>query len=343
MKLRSLFGSSVMVKRSRGGCDDEKPLIVFHQCMPAEWGTWGRESAREMAARGFAVIRVKSCHWRDLKSTDPDAFRRPYKATETQQEMICTIVMRDITCPMVQDVVQRMRSGALSADLRDWENTGLELELPPGDTPCTPDLAIVAVTEASALMAPQVSPGVVRSLYRSYPHRLLWAGFNAPTRCTGSKLLVGEPEDFHLLKTVLDRLKVWHIDQQYKSFQNDYFSVVCGKLDTLVGYRDHVSGCCDNQDKAALAMLGTRWCPTPDISAIIARKAVPKVQMPDSGNSASAFIVSSLHNFARCRGPNGPQDTVALRMWSFLEASDEVRDLCSSMIGAHREDIRNGR
>ena len=44
--------------------------------------------------------------------------------------MICTIVMRDITCLMVQDVVQRMRSGALSADLRDWETTGLELELP---------------------------------------------------------------------------------------------------------------------------------------------------------------------------------------------------------------------
>ena len=117
-------------------------------------------------------------------------------ATDTQQEMICTIVMRDITCLMVQDVVQRMRSGALSADLRDWETTGLELELPPGDTPCTPDLAIVAVTEASALMAPQVSPRVVRSLYRSYPHRLLWAGFNATTRCTGSKLLVGEPETF---------------------------------------------------------------------------------------------------------------------------------------------------
>jgi hypothetical protein len=108
MKLRSLFGSSVMASSSRGGCDDEKPLIVFHQCMPTEWETWGRDSAREMAAQGFAVIWVKSCHWRDLKSTNPNAFRRPYKATDTQQEMICTIVMRDITCLMVQDVVQRM-------------------------------------------------------------------------------------------------------------------------------------------------------------------------------------------------------------------------------------------
>ena len=76
--------------------------------MPTEWETWGRDSAREMAAQGFAVIWVKSCHWRDLKSTNPNAFRRPYKATDTQQEMICTIVMRDITCLMVQDVVQRM-------------------------------------------------------------------------------------------------------------------------------------------------------------------------------------------------------------------------------------------
>ena len=323
---------------SSGDVCDDKPLLVFHQCMPTEWKTWGRDSAREMADLGFAVIWVKSCHWRELKDTKPHAFLRPYKAEDTKQEMICTIVMRDITCLKVQDVVQRMREGLLPMDLRHWKNTGFELELPPGDKPCTPDLSIVAVTEASALMNPQVSPRVVRFLYRSYPQRLLWAGFNGPARVTGSKLLVGEPEDFHLLQIVLDRLKVWHIDQQYKSFQNDFFSVVSGKLDILVGYRDHVSGCCDNHDKAR-KMCGDSWCPKPDIQDIIARKPVPKIQIPAEGDPALAFIVSSLHNFTRCRGPNCPEDTVALRMWSFLEASDEVRDLCSSKIDAHREDM----
>ena len=230
MKLRSLFGSSVMASSSRAGCDDGKPLLVFHQCMPAEWESWGRDSAREMAAKGFAVIWVKSCHWQELKSTNSDAFRRPYKETETKQEMICTIVMRDITCAKVQEVVQRMRAGDLPADLRHWDTNEFGLELPHGNTPCKPDLTIVAVTEASALMAPGVTPAVVRHLYELYPHRLLWAGFNAPSRVTGSKLLVGEPEGFHLLQLVLARLKVWHIDQQYKAFQNVFFNVVYTKL-----------------------------------------------------------------------------------------------------------------
>ena len=104
---------------------DDATLLVFHQCMEKEWIAWGRESAREFAEAGFSVIRVKTVHWRELKTTNREASRNPYKAHESEQQMICTIVMRDITCPIVQDVVQRMRSGALSADLRDWETTGL--------------------------------------------------------------------------------------------------------------------------------------------------------------------------------------------------------------------------
>ena len=96
----------------------DAPLLVFYQCMDKEWLAWGGESAQEFARQGFAVIRVKSRHWNDLKTAQPLAFRTPYKAHETEQQMICTIVMRDITCPMIQKVVQQMRSGALSRDLR---------------------------------------------------------------------------------------------------------------------------------------------------------------------------------------------------------------------------------
>ena len=46
---------------------DDAPLVVFHQCMDAEWGTWGRESALEFAKQGFAVIRVKSRPWEELE------------------------------------------------------------------------------------------------------------------------------------------------------------------------------------------------------------------------------------------------------------------------------------
>jgi hypothetical protein len=256
---------------------DDAPLLVFHQCMDKEWASWGRDSARESAKQGFAVVRVKSCHWKDLKATFSEAFRKPYKKEQTEQQMICTIVMRDITCPMVQDVVQRMHSGALPSDARAWNPIDWELELPPGDRPCAPRLDVVAVTEASALSAPGVTPQVFRALYRSYSHRLVWAGFNATARGTGSKLLLGEPEDFGLLKMVLERLRVWHIDPQYKSFQNDYFTVVNTKLDIRVGYRDHVSGCVDKHATAD-KMIGSSFIPQPDLT--YQRKANKKVQRP---------------------------------------------------------------
>ena len=95
---------------------DDAPLLVFHQCMDKEWASWGRDSAREFANEGFAVIKVKWCHWRDLKTMSPEAFRNPYIEEQNEQQMICTIVMRDITCPMIQNVVEQMRSGALPLD-----------------------------------------------------------------------------------------------------------------------------------------------------------------------------------------------------------------------------------
>ena len=109
----------------------------------------------------------------------------------------------------------------------------------------------------------------------------------------------------------------------------------------LVGYRDHVSGCCDNNTNAAREMIGESWCPKPDIKGIIGDAAVSKVKMPESDDPASVFIAASLHNFERCRGHNCEEDTVALRMWSYLQEDDVARDLlCSSQIDAHREDRR---
>ena len=182
--------------------DIDAPLLVFHQCTDPEWDAWGGDSAMDMACQGFAVLRVKSIPWRDLKILNPVAFRNPYIPHETEQQMVCTIVMRDITCPMIQNVVQKMRSGALSLDLRDWNPTDWQLQLPPGNSPCTPNLDVVAVTEASALIATGATPQVFRAVYWSYPHRLVWAGFNAKVRVTGSKLLLGKPEDFEVLQSV---------------------------------------------------------------------------------------------------------------------------------------------
>ena len=310
-----------------------EPLVAFHQCMDAEWDTWGRESALEFAEQGFAVIRVKSRPWQELKTEDPESFRTPYIEAQNRQQMICTIVMRDITCPMILEVVQQMRSGELPMDMRTWDREHWTLELPPGDGPCKPRLDVVAVTEASAQLAHEVDPQVFRAVYRSYPHRFVWAGFNARTRVTGSKLLLGAPGDFRLLIDVFQSLKVWHIDQQYKSFQDDYFTVVYGTPDILVGCRDHVSGCCDRH-AASDRYVGHSFLPQPRLGE--QRRVVTKVQLPD----AARFIISSLHNFGRCRGPADDLDTVALRMWSYVREKEGEIGSFEPMIDEHRENQR---
>ena len=303
--------------------------------MDEEWASWGRDSAREFARRGFAVIRVRSRFWKELKTSNPEFFRHPYKEEENSYQVIRTIVMKDITCPLIQQVVQQISCGTLSVDLRAWDRMIWDLELPPGDGPCTPYLDVVAVTEASSLLAPDVTPQDVRILYRSYSHRLVWAGFNAYARCSGSKLVLGEPEDFAFLKQVLGRLKVWHLDQQYKCFQNSYFTAVCSTLDILVGYRDHVSACCDRHAEAD-AMLGSTFVPKPDLNRQPSSE-IDKVPLPDS---VATFIVSSLHNHERCRGSIPWEDTVALRMWSYvLDSESEVRR-CEEAIHEHREEMR---
>ncbi len=142
-----------------------EPLVVFHQCMDAEWDAWGRESALEFAKRGLAVIRVKSRHWKELKTDDPEAFRTPYIEDQNRQQMVCTIVKRDITCPMILEVVQKMHRGELPMDMRTWDREHWTLKLPPGDGPCKPRLDVVAVTEASAKLAHAVDPQVFRAVY----------------------------------------------------------------------------------------------------------------------------------------------------------------------------------
>ena len=253
------------------------PLLVFHQCMDREWTSWGLDSARQFAKAGFAVIRVKSEGWRDLKEKQPNAFRTPYIKTQTEQQMICTIVMRDITCPLLLQVMTDMNDGTRSKDLRTWNRDGLQIELPPGDAPCVPRLDVVAVTEASAWLADDVTPAVFRALYNLYSERLVWAGFNGDVRSTGSKLVLGEPHDFSLLKEVFERLKVYHIDQQYKSFQNKFFSIVWSKTEIVVGSREHVSGCCDRNANADKMQAGYK--PKPRVYDILKGKTKKKVKL----------------------------------------------------------------
>ena len=116
---------------------DDAPLVVFHQCTEAEWKSWGIATANKMAAAGLVVVRVKTEPWQDLKKREANAFRTPLTADQNEQQMICTIVMRDITCPFLLKVVEDMGNGTLPKNMREWvPSEDLQIVLPPGTEPC---------------------------------------------------------------------------------------------------------------------------------------------------------------------------------------------------------------
>jgi hypothetical protein len=318
---------------------DAAPMVIFHQCMDTEWALWGHEGALGFAKLGFAVIRVRTENWRDLKARDVAAFRNPYNEQQTNQQMICAIMMRDVTAPIIEDITRKMKSGELPPDLCQWHDLVFEQDLdvvvPPDSLSCVPLLDVVAVTEASALPAAKLSPMLLRWIYRSYSEKLVWAGFNAWTRVTGSKLLLGEAGDFKLLQDVLSRLKVWRIDQLYKSFQNTFFTVVSGRNHIAVGFRDHISGCNDGGAALDAGMVGTSYQPSPVVHPCRTKKSV-------ASPTAEMFIRASLESKARVRGFHSWEDTVARRMWSYIPDADPLKQDRSlqAAIEAHTEDVR---
>ena len=76
-------------------------FVVFHQCMDREWAAWGRDSAREMAARGFCVVRVRTQHYTEMRLEKPDAFNAPLRPGLGDQPQACAVIMRDVTLPMI--------------------------------------------------------------------------------------------------------------------------------------------------------------------------------------------------------------------------------------------------
>ncbi len=184
----------------------DAPVVVFHQCMDREWhgdpngsaefAGWGYTSALEFAELGFVVIRVRTEHWRDLYKREPNAFRNPYGSMD--QSMICTIMMRDTTLPFIGRMLEDIRQKRLSQDPADWadnwpyEDSALPL---PASSPRNRRIGwdLVAITEASAAPSPLCTPAALRSLDRQYREPIIWAGFNADTRCTGSKLVLMRP------------------------------------------------------------------------------------------------------------------------------------------------------
>ena len=231
MPMQMHFGGQLMMPMPQ---TDDRSMIVLHQTMDHEWNgrtgasgadreDWGRQSANDMAAKGFTVVRIRTKHWRDLKGDEFEShrFRNPLHSYEVEQQMICTMNFRDLVAPTaailqvllssvnvsVNELQALMQSHAKQtlAQVRsqhsiaayDQERATMyypkyvfievlemlsNVEVIPShihhnkqgnDALIMPD--VIAVTEASTLMADRTTPRIVRCVYRHYSEKVLWA------------------------------------------------------------------------------------------------------------------------------------------------------------------------
>ena len=363
---------------------DDRMMLVLHQTMDHEWHgknsgnsgdreDWGRQSAMDMSNKGFTVLRIRTRHWREFKNAPHELhrFRNPLKEWEVEQQMICTMNMRDLVAPtaailLMLTTSEPVHTSALQALVRshsrqvlsqmkhhhsiaamDQERSTMyyhkyvfmevlemlsEVEVIPSalhasltglDGAILTD--VIGVTEASTYMADKASPRTVRHLYRNYSEKVLWSGFNAITAVTGSKLLLADLDSIVLLGRLFERIKVTHIDQQYKAFKNTWFRPM-PPTHIMAGVRKHRSSCNNNQGAGQSEMTSESFLPNfrPDdfVNATFT-KALPGLgqAVPDNTDE---IILSSLR--VKVRVPAGDRkDTVGLRMNTYILDDDPIR------------------
>ena len=71
--------------------------------MDHQWLEWGLESARDFADAGFCVFRIQTQHWKDLQSEDPSKFEDPWLPSQNQQQLACSLNMRDTLRPVLEE------------------------------------------------------------------------------------------------------------------------------------------------------------------------------------------------------------------------------------------------
>ena len=73
--------------------------------------------------------------------------------------------------------------------------------------------------------AEALNPGSLLTMFKQYIEPVLWRGFKSETQATGSNGLVATPGGLRSFAACMERLKLWHIDQTYKSMRSCVFGL----------------------------------------------------------------------------------------------------------------------
>ena len=108
---------------------DTTCVLVLIQCRDREWhgdneGNEARafEAAQLCLRAGFAVLRVRTQNWSDVKAEKPNWFQPLFQQEHSKQEVICSINYIHFLCPAlkkVHGVLQSCATAAVRTFLRD--------------------------------------------------------------------------------------------------------------------------------------------------------------------------------------------------------------------------------
>ena len=303
---------------------DASCILVLIQCRDREWNgndefkeAWAREAAQRCLRQGFAVLRVPTENWIDLKRRRPELFTRLFDQKQDKQHVICSINYIYCLCPLLQKV----HNALITADGDNvhtvLEDEGFEIELPPGTTRISTDLYVVC--EASSNIGVNVTPQTLRLIYGAYSEPVVWCGFNMKSQSTGSKAVIGDVHNLLVLGRCLDRLKLWHIDQSYKALRSPFFAL-CQRNHICFGALRHRSQCCDSSCGDSMPMSAQDYKPEPTFPGRVQHSAKERWDVHRA-------LGAALQSTSKVRGPQVPTDVVCLRCFRFLPEDDPVLTL----------------
>ena len=247
---------------------DTSCVLVLIQCRDREWHgdnegkeAWAFEAGQRCLDEGFAVLRVRTQNWSDVKKRHPNWFQPLFQQEHSKQEVICSINYIHFLCPALNKVHSVLQSCG-SDNVEECKRQGLDIHVPSGVRHVSADLYVVC--EASSNIARNLTPQRLRLVYGYYSQPLLWCGFNMQTQSTGSKGLVGDAASLLVLGECLQRLLLFHIDQTYKALRSSFFGLV-QKNHICFGYLRHRSQCCNTSMGDAMPMSEQEYSPEPEI------------------------------------------------------------------------------
>ena len=311
-------------------------LLVLLQCRKREWfgdhlgnEAWAWEAAQRCLHAGFAVLRVATENWADVKQEHPEWFEPLFRENLCRQHVICSINFIHCLIPVLKEVHEVLQQDE-EDNVERCRRHGLYIYVPEGVSRVSTDLYVVC--EASSNVGSDLSPFGLRRIYSYYSEPLLWCGFNMASQSTGTKGFVGDVASLITLGQVLERLLLYHIDQTCKALRGVFLGLV-NRNHICFGFLCHRSQCCNNSAGDAAPMSKADYTPTPVIPDQV-------YYLQKKAYTVEEVLEQALGVTSRVRGSRDSSDVVCLRLRTYMQDDDPILQKDNSFVDGRLAALR---